>query len=98
VLARCQLRLWSATATDAVFALLDVNVETEALGSRLRFPGTATRRWSVRARAALRRGRLAVPDPAKAGRMPVALEAARTAQALRGRGTTCWWRAACWDR
>jgi uroporphyrinogen decarboxylase len=77
-LARCQLAALERYRSDAVFALLDVSVETEALGSRLRFPRD---RYPSVEHYALERpsdvAGLRVPDPSKAGRMPVALESAR---------------------
>ena len=42
-LARCQLAAWKRYGYDAVFAVMDVNVETEAIGSIL-----ATARISIR--------------------------------------------------
>lgn len=77
LLARCQLRALAYYGYDAVFALLDVNVETEAIGSELTFrenqypfihnfilpkDGTANM--------------LSIPEPQKDGRMPELLKAA----------------------
>ena len=77
-LARCQMAALERYRSDAVFALLDANVETEALGSRLRFP---TDMYPSVERYAIERpsdvAGLHVPNPSKAGRMPVVLEAAR---------------------
>jgi uroporphyrinogen decarboxylase len=77
-LARCQIAALSRYGSDAVFALLDANVETEALGSRLQF---AKDRYPSVEHYALEHPsaicELRVPNPCKAGRMPVALEAAR---------------------
>lgn len=78
VLARCQLAALERYRGDAVFALLDVNVETEALGSRLRFPKDSypsVEQYVLERPSAV--AELAVPDPTEAGRMPVLLEAAR---------------------
>jgi uroporphyrinogen decarboxylase len=78
VLARCQLSALERYRHDAVFALLDVNVETEALGSRLRFPKDgypSVEKYAIERPSAV--AALAVPDPSKAGRMPVLLQAAR---------------------
>jgi uroporphyrinogen decarboxylase len=78
VLARCQLAAMAGYGSDAVFALLDVNVETEALGSRLRYPNDSypyVDQFILDRPAAI--AGLALPDPWRAGRMPVALEAAR---------------------
>jgi uroporphyrinogen decarboxylase len=77
-LARCQLSALDRYRHDAVFALLDVNVETEALGSRLRFSKDgypSVERYALEQPSAV--AELAIPDPRKAGRMPVLLEAAR---------------------
>jgi len=78
VLARCQISALQRYGHDAVFALLDVNVETEALGSLLRFPEDgypSVEHYAIEYPAAA--AELAIPNPHKAGRMPVALEAAR---------------------
>ena len=77
-LARCQLAAREDYSSDAVFALLDVNVETEALGSRLKYREES---YPTVAQFILERpagiSELRIPDPRRAGRMPVALEAAR---------------------
>jgi len=78
VLAQCQIAALERYRHDAVFALLDVNVETEALGSRLRFPKDgypSVEHFAIEHPAAV--AELEIPDPGKAGRMPVLLEAAR---------------------
>jgi len=84
-LARCQAAAREAYDSDGVFALLDVNVETEALGSRLRYP---TGNYPVVETYVLEHpdgvGALRLPDPRRAGRMPVALEAARLLRAHLG--------------
>jgi uroporphyrinogen decarboxylase len=36
-LARCQLQAWQHYGYDAVFSVMDTNVETEALGSILKY-------------------------------------------------------------
>jgi uroporphyrinogen decarboxylase len=78
VLAQCQIAAMERYATDAVFALFDASVETEALGSRLRLPKDS---YPIIERYVLERAsdaaRLQLPDPRRAGRMPVALEAVR---------------------
>ena len=76
VLADCQLRALERYDHDAVFAVMDVNVETEALGSVLTYrpPDYPY----VRTHAFTRETNLqsiALPDPAKAGRMPEMLRA-----------------------
>ena len=78
VLAQCQIAALERYRHDAVFALLDVNVETEALGSRLRFPEDgypSVEHFAIERPAAV--AELEIPDPSKVGRMPVLLEAAR---------------------
>jgi uroporphyrinogen decarboxylase len=78
LLARCQLGALERYGYDAVFALMDVNVETEAVGSVLThrtdaYPSVSTHALSTDAAW----GTLAVPDPRRAGRMPQQLRAAR---------------------
>lgn len=77
-LARCQIAAMEHYATDAVFGLFDASLETEALGSRLRLPMDS---YPVIERYRLERASdvagLQLPDPRRAGRMPVALEALR---------------------
>jgi uroporphyrinogen decarboxylase len=82
LLARCQLRALERYGHDAVFALMDVNVETEAVGSVLAhrthgYPSVSTHALST----ARPWGQLEIPDPRRAGRMPEQLRAARV---LRG--------------
>ena len=77
VLARCQIQALARYGYDAVFALMDVNVETEALGSVLkysrdRYPTVATHALADASGLET----LVVPDPARAGRMPELLKAA----------------------
>jgi uroporphyrinogen decarboxylase len=79
-LARCQLNALHHYRYDAVFSVMDVNVETEAAGSVLRYPGN---QYSVIERYALSPENsqgagwdgLAVPDPQRDGRMPEVLKA-----------------------
>jgi uroporphyrinogen decarboxylase len=75
-LARCQLNALQQYGYDAVFSVMDTNVETEAAGSVLRYPGN---QYSVIERYALSNGAdwtgLAVPDPLRDGRMPELLKA-----------------------
>jgi uroporphyrinogen decarboxylase len=75
-LARCQLHAWRRYGYDAVFSVLDVNVEVEAVGAQLQYH---TERYPVIARYALERDEeldaLALPDPRQAGRMPEMLKA-----------------------
>jgi uroporphyrinogen decarboxylase len=75
-LARCQLQAWKLYGYDAVFAVMDVNVETEAAGSILRYRRD---RYPVVEQYALSpdnaRDSLTIPDPRQAGRMPELLKA-----------------------
>jgi uroporphyrinogen decarboxylase len=79
-LAHCQLKALHQYRYDAVFSVMDVNVETEAVGSVLRYPEN---QYSVIEQYALSGGmsqgaewdRLAVPDPLHDGRMPEILKA-----------------------
>jgi uroporphyrinogen decarboxylase len=75
-LARCQLKALRHYRYDAVFSVMDANVETEAAGSVLRYPRD---QYPVIERYALPEGThwdgLAVPDPLCAGRMPEMLKA-----------------------
>jgi len=75
-LARCQLQALHQYRYDAVFAVMDVNVETEAAGSVLRYP---TNQYPVVERHVLSSEAnwdgLPVPDPQRAGRMPEMLKA-----------------------
>lgn len=77
VLGLCQLKAWRHYGYDAVFALMDVSVETEAAGSMLRFSESA---YPTVATHALQPDadpeRLGIPDPQTAGRMPELLKAA----------------------
>jgi uroporphyrinogen decarboxylase len=75
-LADCQLRALRRYGYDAVFTVMDVNVETEAAGSRLRYRAN---QYSVIEQYALSSdndwNKLSLPDPLKAGRMPQMLKA-----------------------
>ena len=75
-LARCQLAAWKRYGYDAVFAVMDVNVETEAIGSILRY---RPNQYPVVERYVLAQqgdaSALALPDPQRAGRMPQMLQA-----------------------
>lgn len=75
-LARCQLHALQRYGYDAVFAMMDVNVETEALGSSLTFRDSLyprIDRYVLSDVAAI--DLLAVPDPHLSGRMPELLKA-----------------------
>jgi uroporphyrinogen decarboxylase len=76
-LARCQLTALERYGYDAVFSVMDVNVETEAVGSALRY---RENQYPVIERYALSwKGdwNLSIPDPQHAGRMPEMLKALR---------------------
>jgi uroporphyrinogen decarboxylase len=75
-LAHCQLKALKQYGYDAVFSVMDVNVEAEALGSVLQYPKN---RYPVIGQFVLSPGSdwsgLQVPDCRKAGRMPEMLTA-----------------------
>jgi uroporphyrinogen decarboxylase len=73
-LARCQLEAWHRYRYDAVFSVMDVNVETEAASSVLRYPAD---QYPVIEQYAFDGdwNGLAVPDPLRDGRMPEMLKA-----------------------
>lgn len=76
LIADCQLRLRERLANDAVFAFCDLGVETEALGSRLKYyerqyPEVVDYVLAPAGDPAT----LNLPDPARDGRMPAALYA-----------------------
>lgn len=78
LLARCQIEALKHYDYDAVFALMDTSVETEAVGSMLtyrpdQYPSVRSYALSDRDRL----GGLSAPDPHRAGRMPELLEAER---------------------
>jgi len=78
IFARCQIAALERYEYDAVFALMDASVETEAVGSTLawhegRYPVVA----SYALQDARHLGRLRQPDPERDGRMPELLRAAR---------------------
>lgn len=78
LIARCQTRALERYGHDAVFTVMDVNVEAEAIGASVRYlkdaypvidthPFTAADDWST----------CPLPDPELAGRMPEMLKALR---------------------
>ncbi len=78
LLARCQIQALQRYDYDAVFALMDTSVETEAAGSILTYP--RDQYPYVKSYALLdaeNLGGLSAPDPQQAGRMPELLKAAR---------------------
>ncbi len=78
-LARCQIEAQQHYNYDAVFALMDVNVETEAVGSRLDYYQDdyfTVREYALTPDTDF--SQLQVPNPHRAGRMPELLHAAKT--------------------
>lgn len=75
-MAECQLRQQERLGNDAVFAFSDLGVETEALGSRLKY---YEHQYPEVVDYALAPGddpaRLSLPDPRRDGRMPGVLDA-----------------------
>ena len=77
LLARCQIEALNRYNYDAVFALMDASVETEAAGSILdyrtdQYPTVAS--YAISGGADL--GAASIPNPHRAGRMPELLKAA----------------------
>jgi len=76
VLARCQLKALERYKYDAVFSVMDVNVETEALGSVLQYRNN---QYAIIKKYALSKeddeNKLIFPDPERSGRMPEMLKA-----------------------
>lgn len=78
LLAQCQLKALECYGYDAVFALMDVSVETEALGSVLEYRKGQypfVRSYALDKEGDI--GGLSFPDPRRDGRMPELLRAAR---------------------
>ena len=78
LLARCQIQALKKYDYDAVFALMDTSVETEAAGSVLTYRADQypdVRTYALSNAADL--SGLSAPDPHRAGRMPELLQAAR---------------------
>jgi uroporphyrinogen decarboxylase len=77
LLAKCQIKALEHYGYDAVFALMDTSVETEAAGSALTYRQDMypyVKSYAISGYAGLEQ--LAVPDPRRAGRMPEILKAA----------------------
>lgn len=75
-LAQCQVNAWKHYGYDAVFSVMDVNVESEAVGSVLKhrenqYP--SIERYALSRESDL--STLSLPDPWQAGRMPEMLKA-----------------------
>lgn len=85
IAAECQLAAQARYGYDAVFAVLDLTLEAEALGGEIQtrcglYP--AVRKPPLTPDADFTR--LAVPDPERAGRLPLVLEMARALRSARG--------------
>ncbi len=76
LLARCQLKALQQYGYDAVFAAMDLNVETEAVGSVLTYRENQYPFVKSYVAGAKHINNLVVPDPHQAGRMPELLKAA----------------------
>lgn len=76
LLARCQLKALKQYEYDAVFAAMDLNVETEAVGSVLTYRDNQYPFVKSYVAGATHIDHLLVPDPHQAGRMPELLKAA----------------------
>jgi uroporphyrinogen decarboxylase len=73
--AECQLAAWRHYGLEAVFAVLDLTVEAEALGGTVvRRPGTYPAISTPPFTPACDFSRLALPDPTTAGRMPAVVD------------------------
>jgi uroporphyrinogen decarboxylase len=78
LLARCQLNALSYYGYDAVFALMDAGVETEAVGASLTYRADMypfVEQYAITAAGDV--NKLAVPNPKQSGRMPEILKAAQ---------------------
>jgi uroporphyrinogen decarboxylase len=78
LLARCQIQALNRYGYDAVFALMDTSVETEALGSRLSYRAGIypfVERYALADAAQVTD--LGLPDPERDGRMPELLKSLR---------------------
>lgn len=77
ILARCQIEALEHYGYDAAFALMDVNVETEAIGSTLTYRPNQYPVVESHAVSELKDiDSLRIPDPHRDGRMPELLKAA----------------------
>jgi len=88
ILAHCQLKALDRYGYDAVFALMDTGVETEAAGSRLYYQKDDypyVEQYVLAGADEVKR--LAVPDPQSSGRMPEILKAAKMLRRETGDGT-----------
>jgi len=86
-IADCQLQLRERLGSDGVFAFCDLGVETEALGSRLKYYAHQYPEVAEYVLApADDPARLRLPDPAHDGRMPATLQALGDLRAALGDG------------
>ncbi len=76
IAARCQLEALDYYGYDAVFALMDTSVETEAIGSILTYPDNQYPYIKTYAADIIGINKFCIPDPLRAGRMPELLKAA----------------------
>jgi uroporphyrinogen decarboxylase len=78
LLARCQIKALERYGYDAVFTVMDMNVENEALGARLRYRRNI---YPVVEQPVINKNKVwegcPLPDPEHAGRMPEMLKALR---------------------
>ncbi len=77
-MAECQIKALERYGYDAIFAVMDVNIETEALGSRLvyrpnDYPYVQSHAFTNQTNLEA----ISTPDPSTAGRMPEILKALR---------------------
>ena len=79
LLARCQIQALKRYDYDAVFALMDVGVETEAVGSKLNYRANLYPAiGSYALSSATDIASLSIPNPHEAGRMPELLKAVKS--------------------
>lgn len=84
-IAECQLQLRERLGSDGVFAFCDLGVETEALGSRLRYYAQQYPEVAEYVLApADDPARLRLPEPARDGRLPATLQALAALRAAVG--------------
>ncbi len=78
LLARCQIQALERYGYDAVFALMDVSVETEAVGSKLNYRANQypdIKSYALSSRTGI--ASLSIPNPNEAARMPELLKAVK---------------------
>jgi len=84
VLADCQLQALAIYGHDVLFALMDVCVEAEAIGSVLDYRPDRYPTVTVYAEDRIHLDKLALPDPFRAARMPELLKAIRILRTAAG--------------